>query len=68
MENRMNRKEQNDKLMITIRFMNGDTLECPGVYDASENSVSLELVYEKRHVHYPMCNIKEIVYQYEDML
>jgi hypothetical protein len=59
-------KEPKVKLMITIRFMNGDELECPGVWDSTENQVSLELVYEKFHTHYPMCNIKSITYQYGD--
>ena len=56
-------KEPRVKQNITIHFMNGDYMECPGVWSSSENQDSLELVYKTFHTHYPMCNIKSIIYR-----
>ena len=61
------RNEPKTKINITIYFMNGDELECNGVWSYTLNQVALQLVYENFHVDYPICNIKEISYQYGNL-
>lgn len=53
-------------LTVTIQFMNGDSMKCPGVRDYSLNQVALQLIYEHHTTRLPVCNIKAFTMNYSD--
>ena len=65
----MSRKDDEPKIKtnITVYYMNGDVTDFPKVWEYTENQVALQLVYENFHTDIPMCNIKSIQFQCEDL-
>ena len=51
---------------IKIRFSNGNSTVYPHVHDSSLNNLALTIYYEHHHLDIPLCNILEIITEWEE--